>query len=222
MVRVLSAVVIAITLLAGTEPADAAACVGAGRVAVEVVSPRASVTVDATHDPDDIASRQRSIAGYAASGWSTTGLTVANLKAETEARTLARQLGDGSWCVGLESATLRIGFEDPIRVYVSRRYGPSSCAYRAILEHEDRHVRNYADTLERYVAVLRQRLPAALAPLTAIRNADMDAGRGEIHTALQAVAQAAADHVMADARAADALIDSAASYAEVKAACQDW
>lgn len=46
----------------------------------------------------------------------------------------------------------------PIVIYVGREFAPSTCAYRAILAHEMRHLKSYLETLPKVEEAVRTRL----------------------------------------------------------------
>jgi hypothetical protein len=54
---------------------------------------------------------------------------------------------EDGFCVGLKSVNTQIGYSD-FQVMIDSRHKASSCAYNAILNHEDAHIRAYLSVID--------------------------------------------------------------------------
>lgn len=85
------------------------------------------------------------------------GLTRGTARIVFEIRTPAIIDRSRQWECVSPQITLSYGFS-PMTVYVAREFAPDGCAYREILQHEQRHVKTYLD----HVAALAPELTEAL------------------------------------------------------------
>jgi hypothetical protein len=111
-----------------------------------------------------------------------------------------------------------------LEVYVASEYSPRSCAYQAILAHEQRHVKIAKKYVTRYAPRLRSvltslRIPkpgsAKLTPSKAHGAAEMDTVFNELITPV--FERLNAEHQEAQARA-----DLPQEYARVRRRCKKW
>ena len=95
------------------------------------------------------------MAGRAGQGIEVRGLTSNRLERSISLKFEGRSLpGDATlFCYRLVKA--RVEIRPLSTVYVASEYPPESCAWRAVLEHENRHVTGFTDALWRYRAQVR-------------------------------------------------------------------
>jgi hypothetical protein len=87
-------------------------------------------------------------ASAAKPGHQVLGLTRGNATLQVASNMPTIQDRSGRWECGSPQVTLSMGFS-PITVYVAREFPPGSCAYRAIHEHEMRHVKVYQEHIDK-------------------------------------------------------------------------
>lgn len=115
---------------------------------------------------------------------------------------------------------LQIVLETSSSVFVTEALPKGSCEYRAVLEHEMKHVETDRKIARDYSWVLRDRLRAAAAIAGPFERADMGAAREQIKARLERVVAAVADEMYAARSAAQDAVDSPQEYERVGAACQ--
>jgi hypothetical protein len=110
-------------------------------------------------------------------------------------------------------------------VYVSSKYPPGSCQYRAILAHENTHVAINERVYRKYRALLIQalkrdrNLPTSSHPL---RVATEQEGEAILDRHLKGILTPMEESFRREDRRENAKIDTPASYARTQAKCGDW
>lgn len=106
---------------------------------------------------------------------------------------------------------------EPLRIYVGREFPIGSCSYRAILEHEMRHVRTYQGYLSKAEARIRALLAQRFSEKIVFGE------RGAIEASLKREIRSywmpVLDQEMREVEAAQALIDSAEEYERMESVC---
>jgi len=147
------------------------------------------------------------------------GLTIGLYDLEVTVESESMRDGPG-YCTELRAAHVEIGLKQ-LEVIVDRRFAPGSCERQAVLDHEAEHVEVFRETLRSYHPALERALGHIALPL-AIPVADRNAARAAyldpITDALKPLFTALNSH----ARAANARLDTPASYAEVFNRCHRW
>lgn len=108
--------------------------------------------------------------------WSPVGLTLTERQFTMRVQVRARRAAKGRFCGDLTKVAARIGY-DKLNVYVARKYRPGSCHYRSVLDHENKHVAVFRNTLVKYAPRIERRirrLASRMAPVAA-RSADQTA-----------------------------------------------
>lgn len=90
----------------------------------------------------------------------TLGLTVFKLESHLKGEPYIKQEGN-RYCIGIKSIDLIIGVDD-IKVFIDKKYAPSSCNYRVIKEHEDYHVQVLQQGLRFYQPDLQKKVKSAV------------------------------------------------------------
>jgi len=127
----------------------------------------------------------------------------------------------GVVCVWLRKLDLRLGYASTT-IYLDRRYRRGSCAYEAVLEHENEHVAINHRTFRQFIPRVRRGLERALRAKQVIAVRDEDAAQG-VYGAV--VDDALAPHLARFEAARERLhaqLDSPASYAQLQDRCRDW
>jgi hypothetical protein len=149
----------------------------------------------------------------------TRGLTVSETATETGYTLAKATLSDGTGCVALKGIEARVA-DRGVTVLVDRSYRPGSCERRAILDHEQEHVRINAEALRQTGRLLEDQLEAVadrwggrwLAPDQAPR----------IEEAIGRAVGEATAAARGEAEAGHGRLDTPESYAEVQERCGNW
>jgi hypothetical protein len=164
--------------------------------------------------------RRAGAAGRSAQGGAITrGLTVSETATETGYTLAKATLPDGTGCVALKGIEARVA-DRGTTVLIDRSYRAGSCEHRAILDHEQEHVRINAEALRRTGLLLEERLEAVADRWGGRWLAPEQASRVEeaIGRAVREATSAARD----EAQARHRRLDTPESYAEVQERCESW
>lgn len=88
------------------------------------------------------------------------GLTLSKMEEKTFLQTVLVPV-KGGFCLYPVSLTLTVGFSK-MAVLIDSRYAPDSCPYKAIMEHENEHVKTNYYTLRFYLPFIRDAYQKAL------------------------------------------------------------
>ena len=110
-------------------------------------------------------------------------------------------------------------------VYVADQYAPGSCAYQAILDHENTHVAIDQKTFAKYQGIILQAfeadpdIPTAAHPW---RAKSIKAGKAMVKQHLDGILNPLVKKFWAEMGLQNGRIDLPDSYARVHAKCKDW
>lgn len=145
------------------------------------------------------------------------GLTRGTARVVFEIRAPAVVDRSRQWECVSPQITMSYGFS-PMTVYVAREFSPAGCAYREILQHEQRHVKTYLD----HVAALAPELTEALQRRFAT-GAPTRAPVGQTRVVLERELQERwlpfVQREMERVRSSQALIDTPEEYRRVSESC---
>ena len=128
-----------------------------------------------------------------------------------------------AFCFWVRRAELTIHRPSP-DIYVAREYRHGTCPYRAVLAHERRHVRASRALIDRYIPRLRRMLTSPRIPTgqRPVLVGSPGAAESEVRALMKDLAEPLF-HEMAEALgAAQAKIDSPASYKRLFKRCRRW
>ena len=94
---------------------------------------------------------------------------------------------EDGYCVALKSVDAAIGYEE-FNVHIDSRHAPGTCAYNAILAHEDEHIRAYlsvTDDMHDDIHAAVATAAAAVTPVFIQNEGQIDAAMDALHDALQ-------------------------------------
>lgn len=189
---------------------------------LSIVTREASIRLSHALDSADLEQRARSQDGVVLVGWTTNGLTAASVRTEGDSIIKQQRLQNGTWCASLAEAHFTIAYDEPIEVFVSRRYPKGSCEYEAVLAHEREHVAIYAETLRRHLKGAAERVTATIVGAApAVARSDF-AAREVIERRVNAAVLAVTEEAMREARAKNAALDTVESYRAIQAQCENW
>lgn len=222
--RHLWAIQVAVVILAfaGT-PAMAARCDALGTsVQVSVKTNAGKVVYRTAHGRADLdALQQRHGGNRSAIAGHPLGLTLAQFQVDLLTRVKILSLGPNQHCAALANVEVTLTFDD-FQVYIDRRYKRGSCEYRAILEHENQHVRLFRDSLERYQWEVRGVVEDAARRISPIIVARPNNAPALLQGKVKQMIQPTIARMNRAADAANAAIDTPGSYASVQRRCTNW
>jgi hypothetical protein len=215
--------VLAAAILAGVVPASLAAdCPAADRrPQVEIVIDDGSVAYDFSLTRAQMTDVPRQL-GVAAPnhGRDPQGLTYNKLSFTVAAQLRYRDIRPGSRCVYPDRIVLTVSAEQ--RVFVDARYRDGSCERRAVLSHEDEHVRINRAAVHAHEKALRGAVAEVLAAhpfyLVPSSRPMQEVYIAPIQDRVKPVVKAIKD----DAEKRHAILDSPASYDAVRDRCRNW
>lgn len=180
------------------------------------------VVIDQTADAEAMDLASRSLVGASRIGWTTNGLAIAEIQSRADLVTNQIRLGDGRWCATLHSAAIGLGYLDPIRVMVSKRYAKFSCQYQAILEHEGLHVDIYRQTLTDHMRGFGPRVIERVIAAGPAYGATPEIASAGVEALLNEVVQEVIGGIKAESSRKNAVIDTDQSYFAIQARCPAW
>lgn len=172
---------------------------------------------------DRTLSREQLIAFHpVAAGTRTLGLTTYRLELLQNVKFAFRKVATGV-CFWVEAVDVTVRYPS-MDVYIAKEYAPGSCAYRAVLAHENKHADIARAHVERYtpkfgLALETLMIPTARAPMAA---ATVEEGKAQVEADIRRLLKPQHDQMTAEMNRAQAAIDTPESYAQVKRQCTDW
>ncbi len=150
------------------------------------------------------------------------GVTSGELEMETGADYGYRETDDG-YCFWVDQARVVLRYRT-LDVYVAREYSTRSCAYRAVLAHEQQHVKISKEQLTRYAPRIRYALTSLLIPKPRApkKVASLDEAIDVIDSLFGKLLQPIYQEMKAATDKAHGLIDSPQSYKRVRKQCRNW
>ncbi len=165
--------------------------------------------------------QQRHGATATASGWFPLGLTLSELRMEMRISTRAYPTAGERYCAVPERVDIDLGYPQ-FTIYIDRRYRRRSCEYRAISEHEERHVAIYRQQLDLLIYWIRERMAreiSRMAPVIAVSPGD---GAEKIKRRLSVKLAPLIKKLQRATDAGNREIDSRTSYGRVQSRCRNW
>ncbi len=109
-------------------------------------------------------------------------------------------------------------------IYVAREYRRGTCPYRAVLAHERQHIRTSRELINRYIPRLRWvltslRIPTGQRPVLV---GSPEQAKSEVRALMKDLAEPLFREMAKALRAAQAKIDSPASYKRLFKQCKKW
>lgn len=189
---------------------------------ISVSSRESEVLIDHSMPHERIDGIARDLRGAVMSGWRTNGLAAAQLRSEGDTFMSIQELSDGSWCGSLEGGRFDIGYDDPMRIYVTSQYAPGSCPYEAIVQHELQHVDIYRSVLSAHLGDADRRIATIVFGNGPVRGAT----KGDVAAGIDAIVERAVsevvDEIAAESRQRNGVLDTVDNYMRVQSACPQW
>ncbi|MBP5343976.1 MAG: hypothetical protein J6Y85_02755 [Alphaproteobacteria bacterium] len=153
----------------------------------------------------------------------TLGLTVSQLQLNGDAKARTTVQND-KVCVGISE--LDIVLEDPdLTVYIDKKYTPSSCAYKAIYEHEKYHVAVSQQAMLFFKNDIEEALKKAVQstpPVVISKNENVQTAMGRQFDSIMNKLEPLIKHINNKIQEKNAAIDTPESYAATQALCKHW
>ena len=150
------------------------------------------------------------------------GLMNGQLEMHTEREYGYVPVGD-QFCYWVNSAMVTLKYRT-LDVYVASEYSPRSCAYQAILAHEQRHVKFAKEYVTRYAPRLRSVLTSLRIPKpgSAKLTPSMDHARVDMDTVFSELLTPVFEELNVEHQKAQARVDLPQEYARVRRRCKKW
>jgi len=183
---------------------------------------RSEVLIDHTLDYRSIDVIARDLKGAVMAGWRTNGLAAAQLKSDGETMVRILQRSDGKWCGYVAEGVFRIGYEDPMRIYISSDYPVGGCAYNAILGHELQHVDIYRSVLSAHLDDAAEHLVERFLNHGAVIANTWEDVSMALEEVVDNMVNEIVDGIVNESKIRNAALDTPANYVQVQSTCQDW
>ena len=150
------------------------------------------------------------------------GLMQPDLNISTQNRYGTIKIGN-TLCFWVEEIQVRMIYK-AVEVFIARDYKPGSCEYRAVLAHEQSHVRVARENLNRYAPEARRALTSLLIP-TPDRPVEIDrpeAADKALKRLYNKILDPVYKRMLSELQAKQAALDTPQSYAKVMRRCRNW
>ncbi len=213
----LLAALLAWTAAAG--PASAEACPpqpGDYRIDVEIEIPQVNLRRDRSRaDLGDMA-----IHGP---NYSVLGLTSSSLEAGTSTYYMNLPLEEGGSCFWVERIKVLLRYET-LDIFIASEYDPTSCPYKAILTHEEKHASVARSHLTGSVQQVRSALTALTIPKprAPLLVESVERAQDQTQATIEKLLKPVMQRLRESMRRAQEEIDSPEEYRRVQRQCADW
>ncbi len=165
--------------------------------------------------------RQRHGATGAAVNGFPLGLTLSELRVEMRISTRAYPTSRGRYCSVPDRVNIDFGYPR-FTIYIDRRYRRESCEYRAISEHEERHVAIYRQQLDRLIYRVRKNMARAISRMAPLITASPNNGAERIKRRLSIKLAPLIRELQRATDIGNRRIDSKINYIRVQGRCRNW
>lgn len=150
------------------------------------------------------------------------GLMKPDLVIETRPKAQGLPLGN-RFCFWITGFDVKLRYRR-VDVFVAKEYPLGSCQYKAILEHEEEHVRVSRQNLEEFAPRIRRALTSLLIPTgqQPAKVVSADAARKNVKTISDELLQPVYKEMMAALVRAQKGVDTPEEYARVQRKCRHW
>tara|TARA_B100002052_G_scaffold200731_1_gene183180 strand:+ start:269 stop:865 length:597 start_codon:yes stop_codon:yes gene_type:complete len=155
------------------------------------------------------------------SRWQPIGLTLTEQQFSMRVKVDAKRIGSDRFCGQLSRVDARLGY-DKLKVYIARKYRPGSCNYRSILDHENRHVSVFRNTLVKYAPRVERRLRRFAASLGPVVATSADQAAKILQQKLQRELKPLIREMDREMDFRNAKLDSPQNYRREQARCSQW
>ncbi len=149
------------------------------------------------------------------------GLTHSSLGYHLQASFDLQGLPDGTWCLWPRATTADLGYTDTT-VYVARDYAAGTCAFEAVLAHEEEHVAINTSVVDDHAPRLRTTLAALTRQGFPLAGRDPESLRAQAQGMLDSGFRDALTPLLNERSRRNAAIDSEHGYRTLNARCTRW
>ena len=148
------------------------------------------------------------------------GVTVINPKFAISGKGQTLRHGNVS-CVYFTELKAMWGW-DSMSVYVAREFAEDSCAYRAVMDHENQHVAVHNQAIEDFAPLAREAMERAIRAMGPVVSTDPNRAFDLMMNDINARVQPIVREFNAFNLRRNGALDTPESYAAVSARCTDW
>lgn len=152
-------------------------------------------------------------------GFYTQGVTDVTYGSRMRLKLATSRLADGRWCAAARAVEVEFGLTAPAQVHIASEIPVGGCRYQTVLAHEMRHVEISQRAATEAVEEVRTTLSSRLAVSPMEHGIDEASASAALQAALQGVVDDTTKARIASAEIENAMIDTPASYEELKNQC---
>ena len=149
------------------------------------------------------------------------GFTFYRLSSRLEIAFSGKIFKNNMHCLYVKAAELKVGFKK-MQVFIDRKYSKGSCAYKAILDHENTHVSINEAVLTRFMPTLQPVFNKAVEQMPIRRSFNSKATTVKMRDELLVTVNQMVDRLAAELKREHAKIDTIESYRQVRNKCRSW
>jgi hypothetical protein len=154
-------------------------------------------------------------------GFKTTGLTVADLTYGMRMEYWQVAYRENITCLYPHKVEIDLGYRSTT-VYVARQYGPETCPYDVVLDHERQHVAINRQVLDDYAPRIRNAVQKTVMKLFPIAARSGKRAQNEARRKLEVALQKAVQTMIAERDRRHAVLDTPDNYRQTQSLCEIW
>lgn len=192
------------------------------KVKINIKNTPARVIYKFNHSRGDLERMQRKRGRHITGGkFNVLGLTLTEFKYTLKTSVKILKIPGGYFCAYPISYDLKIGYEDFL-VFIDRRYKPGTCEHKAVLEHENSHVRLYKHHLKKHLPYIKKYARNATLNVGTVVVSSPDLGSKHIQGKFQRRIIPLIKKMNREANLSNARIDTPQSYKKLQSLCKNW
>jgi len=154
--------------------------------------------------------------------WKVNGLTKRTYTTESSARFKMVPMNNGRYyCVRLETVDLKVGL-GRIDVFVANKYSRNSCAFRAVMNHEQQHVEINRRVLRRMMGRIDDKVRSAVYNFEPFPARSTSEAQRKLSDYFKRALEPLYQRLDEEANEENARIDTEASYSYLRKQCDRW
>lgn len=154
--------------------------------------------------------------------WKVNGLTKRTYTTESSARFKMVPMNKGRYyCVRLETVDLKVGL-GRIDVFVANKYSRNSCAFRAVMNHEQQHVEINRRVLRRMMGRIDDKVRSAVYNFEPFPARSTGEAQRKLSDYFKRALEPLYRRLDDEANEENARIDTEASYTHLRKQCDRW
>lgn len=153
--------------------------------------------------------------------WKRIGITDSRIIVKTGAEIRMLRLADGSYCGSFAKVTLETGFKGQT-IYLPREFSPESCAYKAVLAHEQQHVSINQKAFEEFLPLIQQQGETLMQRFSPVRAATASAAQAALQKQFERLDFSVFNDMRTAQEERNKAIDTSESYRALEQQCSEW